>query len=134
MIYVFDAGARVAYLRDEPGADTVEEVLQDAGNVCAVHAVNLCEVYYDGCRRDGVDVAKKVIENMLSRGLRLREDMDPEFWQTAGRIKATHKRVSLADCFAIAVARRLGAAILTTDHHEFDAVAQAQLCAVTFIR
>jgi predicted nucleic acid-binding protein len=55
-------------------------------------------------------------------------------WRTAGRLKAIYKRVSLADCFAIALAQSLGGTVLTCDHHEFDAIAAANLCAVTFIR
>jgi hypothetical protein len=46
-----------------------------------------------------------------------------EFWQTVGTIKAIHRRVSLADCFAVALANRLGATVPTAYHHEFEALA-----------
>jgi PIN domain nuclease of toxin-antitoxin system len=46
MSAVIDASALIAFLRDEPGADAVENVL-DLPETCYVHALNLCEVYYD---------------------------------------------------------------------------------------
>ena len=134
MTYVCDASALIAYLRREPGGVTVLAILDNPEHRCFVHAVNLCEVYYDACRSHGIDLAQPIVEQLLEGGLTLLSDMDPDFWRAAGRIKTTHKRVSLADCFAIAIAQRLGANTLTTDHHEFDAVAQAKICAVTFLR
>src|SRR5579871_26376 len=35
------------------------------------------------------------------------------FWKTARSIKAVHRRVSLADCCALALARRLGARLVS---------------------
>jgi hypothetical protein len=40
----------------------------------------------------------------------------PPVWQAAGTLKANLRRVSLADCFAIELAERHKAAILTADH------------------
>jgi predicted nucleic acid-binding protein len=54
-------------------------------------------------------------------------------WRAAGELKATHRRVSLADCFAIELAVRLQAMILTADHHEFDALADRASFAIKFI-
>ena len=45
LIEVLDAGAMIANLRDEPGADVVERILLDTDALCIAHAVNLCEVY-----------------------------------------------------------------------------------------
>ena len=50
MTFVFDACSLIAYLRDEEGADAVEALLLDRYNICLMHAVNLCEVYYDFLR------------------------------------------------------------------------------------
>ena len=44
MSTVIDASALIAFLRDEPGADVVENVLS-APDKCYAHALNLCEVY-----------------------------------------------------------------------------------------
>lgn len=57
MNYVLDSSALIAYLRDEPGADTVEQQIVNAvaaGQTCFAHAVNLCEVFYDFHRSDGL--------------------------------------------------------------------------------
>jgi predicted nucleic acid-binding protein len=45
--------------------------------------------------------------------------MDLDFWKSAGTLKA-RGRISLADCFAVALAEREDAILLTSDHHEFD--------------
>ena len=44
------------------------------------------------------------------------------------------RRVSLADCFAIALALLENGTVLTSDHHELDPIAQADLCPIRFIR
>jgi PIN domain nuclease of toxin-antitoxin system len=50
MTVVFDASALIAYLRGERGAGVVESLLTGQGNELYVHALNLCEVYYDFLR------------------------------------------------------------------------------------
>jgi predicted nucleic acid-binding protein len=66
-------------------------------------------------------------------GVELREDLHDQFWQTVGNLKATH-RISLADCFALALAIRESATLITADHHEFNPIAAAGVCDITFIR
>lgn len=60
--------------------------------------------------------------------------MDIEFLQDAGELKAIYKRVSLADCCAIALANRLDADLVTSDHHELDDLADLKVCKITFFR
>jgi hypothetical protein len=43
MNFVFDACALIAYLRNEPGAEVVEDLLIRYPNRCLIHAANLCE-------------------------------------------------------------------------------------------
>ncbi len=43
-------------------------------------------------------------------------------------------KVSLADSFAIALAQRMDGTVLTSDHHEFDRIADESVCNVKFIR
>lgn len=45
MIYVLDASAMIAWLRNEPGADVVDDAIRDLGSQCLAHAINLCKVY-----------------------------------------------------------------------------------------
>lgn len=133
-IWVMDSSAIIAYTQMEAGADRVRLVLRDQANACTIHAINLCEVFYDAVRREHEASARAVIERLLDAGLTVRADMDPEFWEAAGLLKARQHRVSLADCFCVTLARRLGGRILTCDHHEFDRVAPLGLCPVEFAR
>src|SRR5947209_8116006 len=62
---VFDACAVIAMLRGEEGAETAASLLGEPKNLCRLHAVNLCEVYYDGLRRgDTADAAR--LEKLLT--------------------------------------------------------------------
>lgn len=123
----------IAYLKDEDGAEVVEERLAGDEGSCLAHAVNLCEVYYDYLRDEGEEAAVTAVETLAGDGLVVREDMDELFWMEIGRHKAAH-RVSLADCFAIALANREGGKVCTSDHHEFDPIADDGICEVEFIR
>jgi len=114
MTFVLDACAIIAYLRDEEGAGVVESVLL-GDNACVAHAVNVCEVYSDCLRRGGASQADELLEDLVSIGLITREDMDAALWKTAGGYKAALARVSLADCFAMALTQRLDAASMTSD-------------------
>lgn len=132
MTFVLDACAIIAFLRDEEGAELVENMLME--NECLIHAINLCEVYYDFFRSAGEEQAKQALMDLESIGLNNREDMDYALWQTAGVFKATIKRISLADCFAMALSKRLNAELITTDHHEFDPIANKGICSIRFVR
>ena len=119
MTFVLDACAVLALLRKEPGCLKVRDLLADGGNECLIHAVNLCEVYYDCLRSYGEESAEQMLGGVLAAGLVLRDDMDVHFWKGAGKLKAAG-RISLADTFAVMLAARDGATLVTSDHHEFD--------------
>lgn len=134
MILVLDSCAIIALLGGEPGGELVDSTLADKDNTCMVHALNLCEVYYDLVRCADESRARDVMNQLVSAGIFIREDMDMSFWQNVGNIKAAHSRISLADCVCIALANRLGVEVWTCDHHEFDKAASMNLCKVRFIR
>ena len=137
MILVLDACAMIAYLRGEPGGDVVGGLLADAANRAYAHAVNVCEVYYDALRRGAppgpTRLADEAVALIEHAGVEIREDLDGDLWRHAAARKA-HRRMSLADAFAVALTQRLGATLVTSDHHEFDAVAEERVCPVLFIR
>ena len=91
MSTVIDASALIAFLRDEPGADVVENVLSTPEK-CYAHALNLCEVYYDFFRASNQDAAESAISDLLGLGIEDRTDMDSEFWRDVGGLKAVHRR------------------------------------------
>ncbi len=129
---VLDACAVIAFIRSEEGAEMVEQWLMQGG--CVAHVLNLCEVYYDCIRRDGETRADAVLMDLLDAGVSARSDIDEDFWKDVGRIKAAVARISIADCFAVALARRVGVPVLTSDHHEFDNILEQGLCEVQFLR
>jgi PIN domain nuclease of toxin-antitoxin system len=139
MSFVLDACAMIAFLRGESGADVVESLILDED--CMIHAVNLCEVYYDCLlREEEENLARAIIADIESLGIVSRADMDTQFWQDVGLHKAKIRRASLqtplADCFAMSLAKREDATLVTSDHHEFDPIIASELCScsVMFIR
>ena len=112
----------------------VETLLQEEGNHCIVHAISACEVYYDLYRRDGEEIAGGVREVLEGLGFELDEKVPSALWQAAGKLKGEWKRVSLADCFGLARAMSAAGTLVTSDHHELDRIAQAQVCPILFIR
>ena len=133
MRLVFDACALIAALKHEPNHEIVLELLAGKDNDCFVHGANLCEVFYDVAATQGETRAEVVVDYLLDMGLEPCDDMDREFWQEAGRYKARYHRVSLADCFCLALSVRLNGELVTCDH-EFDAVAASGVCKMRFIR
>lgn len=133
-LYVFDACAAVAFLQREPGAEVVAEILRESRNRCLIHAVNACEVYYDLHRRSGEEDASALEGILAVAGIELVETIPSALWQTAGKLKAAWRRVSLADCLALALAILENGVVLTSDHHELDPIAEAAICPIRFIR
>ena len=131
---VFDACAVVALLRGETGAETVVSLLDNPDHQCRLHAVNLCEVYYDGIRRGDTSDAARLEEILTKSGLDIETVVPRPLWESVGRLKATLRRVSLADCFALAFALGENGMLITSDHHEFDPIAATGICPVQFIR
>lgn len=58
----------------------------------------------------------------------------PDLWERAGEIKSQFRRVSLADCFGVALAVELGAPFWTSDRHELTALQSAGAAEIVFIR
>jgi PIN domain nuclease of toxin-antitoxin system len=133
MIYVLDACAMLAYLRGEPDADVVENVLLDNNNKCLAHSINLCEVYYIFLRDGDESDAENAIEDLKRVGVAERNDFDEAFWKTVGKLKA-EGGISIPDCFAITLSKMVGGTVLTSDHSEFDSIVASGICSVDFIR
>lgn len=133
MIYVLDASAMIAYLRNEPGADVVEFALLDTSGQAIAHSINLCELFYITHRASGEGAAINAIEDFRQLGVSERQDLDEVFWRDAGRLKAGGG-ISLPDCLAVTLTNRVGGTLLTSDRGEMEKVAAAGLCNITFIR
>jgi len=64
------------------------------------------------------------MQNFKDIGVLPVDDMSEPFWQDAGNLKVTIKRISLADCFELITARNFKSPFVTSDHHELEAVSQ----------
>jgi predicted nucleic acid-binding protein len=119
--HCLDACAVIAYLRNEAGAGVLKEMIEQPTTFLAMHVCNLEEVYYDFFRADRLTAAQTAWTNTLALPLALRRDTDDTFIQRVGVLKV-EERISFADAFALALAERLNIPLITTDHHEFDAI------------
>ncbi|MEM8504115.1 MAG: PIN domain-containing protein [Cyanobacteria bacterium P01_D01_bin.1] len=99
-----------------------------------MHTINVCEVYYDFVRFGGIDAAEQVMDDLSGFGVQLYAKADDAIWKAAARYKADLRRISLADCFALALTKQLDATLVTSDRREFGAVMERRLCRVQFIR
>lgn len=121
--FVLDACALIAYLNDEPGAEKVESLLDQAreGRVqLHVASVNIYEVFYDCLKRDA-GTAQQLIENIYTLPIIVVESLNRSLQDAAGWFKVTY-RISLADSIALGLAQTLDARLVSTDHHEFDQI------------
>jgi predicted nucleic acid-binding protein len=134
MIYVLDACAMISWLRNEPGDVVVDSAIRDVNSQCLAHALNLCEVFYDAFRNVGESHAQSVIKDLQAVRITERSDLDESFWQEVGKLKALYRKISLADCCAVALTNRVGGTLLTSDHHELETLAAQGICPIIFIR
>ena len=131
---VFDSGALVALFKAEIGAPVVTQLLIDHKDECVIHAVNLLEIHYNFRRESDEAYADSIVELVSDdMGVETRNDLDIDFLRDTSFLKNNHK-MSLADTFAVALARRLSCELISTDHHELDAVLAAGVCQIHFIR
>ena len=114
---VLDASAAIAFLLDEPGAETVGSLLGSAGaRMSTVNAAEVVDVLVRVHKGEPEAVIARVDELLSS----VVEPAPPslESATRAGELRARHfrrdQRISLADCFVLAVAEP-GDRIVTGD-------------------
>ncbi len=123
-LYVIDACGLIAYLRGEGGGDKLRELFRDDNNKFFIHSVNLGEVYYDTLRFSGQETAQELFEDVSKLPITVIWELDVSLIQLAGKYKTSYK-ISYSDSFVLALAEREDATIISTDHHEFDAIDNA---------
>jgi uncharacterized protein with PIN domain len=87
MIYVLEASAIIAWLRNEAVADVVDNAIKDPNSQCVAHAINLCEVYYDAHRNADEVHAESIISDLADVGIIEHGDFDQTFWKDVGKLK-----------------------------------------------
>ena len=133
MNYALDAGAMIAFLENEPGVEVVVEALTEPGSHCYAHLINLAEIYYLYFREGGVSLAEEALQTLEEAGVVLREDHDSPFWKEAALYKGQHA-MALPDAFCLALARRVGGVLLTTDRKELGPLAPLGYAPIRFLR
>src|SRR5882672_9116652 len=123
--HIMDACAGIAYLKGEAGQADLTQILMDGRNSVAMHAVNLCEVYYDFLRSDGQQVADTA-HNTLTGVVTILNDSGAGFLKRVARWKVGHvcagHILGIADAFAAATAEEYACPLVTVDHGDFDTV------------
>jgi predicted nucleic acid-binding protein len=117
-VILLDAYALIAFVRGEPAAEPVADLLRSGGT--GIPSINLSEVIDQLVRRDGhaEDAVREVVAGLGARGLGVVHDDDETPW-LAARLRARHYRargsaLSLSDCILLASAEA-GDAIATAD-------------------
>jgi PIN domain nuclease of toxin-antitoxin system len=122
--YIFDACAVLAFLLNEPGADKVENLFfhAECGEIFLyMHNLNLLEVYYGVRRAYGTEQAAKSLNDINILPISFLSEISGDSFIEAGRMKSSYK-MSLGDAVLLGEASIRGTAVVTSDHHELDAI------------
>ena len=116
---ILDAYAVIAFLRAEPAADRVRDLINTSNG--SLTAVGLAEVVDHLVRLVGVNEEEALLD-LAQLGLLEAVAIDPSLGVAAGRLRAaryhrTRCVVSLADCLAAVTARATSRPLATSDPH-----------------
>jgi len=121
---VLDSWALIAFFEDEPAAETVEKLLQQAAadkQKLLMSVVNWGEVYYSTMRAVSQEAAEQQAQEIAALPIEIiGVGDDLALAKQAAIFKAMHK-MSYADCFAAALAKQQHAELVTGDP-EFKAL------------
>lgn len=115
-VYVLDSFALLAHFEGEKRGEKVTSLLKKAqsGNVSILFSViNLGEVYYITMRERGEKKAERVLTFMEILPIKIIE-ANLELTIEASKLKSKYP-VAYADCFAVSLAVKAGAKVLTGD-------------------
>ena len=112
--YIFDTGALSLFYAHDERLKSIVDRIQGGGARGFLSSVTLSEFYYKTCQTLGRDVAD-LWSRQLTERMRV-IDADPGMATAAGLEKCRNGRLSLADSYALALAKRMGGTLLTTDN------------------
>lgn len=113
---VLDSWAMLAFFQNEPAADQVEKIINEAhaaGADLMMSVVNVGELWYSIARTHSAKQADSIIAELRTLKIAF-IDADWELTQQAAAFK-TKGKIAYADCFAAAVARKFKADLVTGD-------------------
>lgn len=113
---LLDSSAILKWTQQAKGWDRIKELLElaeDNNENLLMSQINLCEVYSKTIKMIGIDEAKKFLETFYLLPITVSHPSEQIIWKS-GEIKAEYS-ISLANCFAIAIALKEKATIITSD-------------------
>ena len=119
---VLDSWALIAFFEDEPAAEAVEKILEQAAaekHKLLISVVNWGEVYYNTMREVSEEAAEQKLKEIAAMPIEI-VGADLPLTKQAAIYKAT-KKMSYADCFGAALAKIKNAEFVTGDP-EFKAI------------
>lgn len=134
--YVLDACALIAFFNGEDGAEKMHQLFQEARSEqinLIVSVVNLCEVFYDCLKTGNAETALAIIEDVRRLPVKICRDIGDDLMVEAGKFKVEHN-ISLADAFALGLTKLVDGKLVSTDHHEFDAIAKSGIIPLYWLR
>jgi len=111
--FVFDTGALSLFYADDERLSPLVGRIQEERDLGLLCSVTLSEFYYKTCQKLGRDVATLWCRQLSERMQVVAVDVDLSI--AAGLEKCRNNRFSLADCYALALTKRVGGLLLTTD-------------------
>ena len=131
--YILDSSAIACYLRGEDGSEQLETLIADPDNTFFLHAINWIELQY--LQRRGQFPKEKPVQEFIAKvNVTVSSDLSQTFSERVVTLKADHAPIALGDCFAVALAQTIDAALITTDRGELEKIASANLCQILFLR
>ena len=124
MKYVLDACALLAVLNEEDGGEFVRGIIERAefGSIkVSMNIINLLEVYYNVFRKGGKEIADNILLEVEASPIEVIETISKDVLREAGRLKVSYN-MSVADSMAVAEASVSDGILVTSDHHELEAV------------
>lgn len=113
---VLDSWALIAFFEDEPAAEAVEKILEQAAaekHKLLISVVNWGEVYYNTMREVSETAAEQKLKEIAAMPIEV-VGVDQHLAKQAAHYKALH-RMSYADCFGAALAKIKNAEFVTGD-------------------
>lgn len=113
---VLDSWALIAFFEDEPAAEAVEKILEQATSEkhkLLISVVNWGEVYYNTMREVSQEAAEQKLKEIAAMPIEI-IGADLHLTKQAAIFKAT-KKMSYADCFGAALAKIRNAEFITGD-------------------
>ena len=133
--YLLDSCAMIGFFEKETGAEKVKSILSKAAlSQCLVlmHNASVAEVYYDAIK----SISQKqdlILKTLNSNPITFIDRITTDMIKWMGYFKTTYK-ISFADSIVLATEKLNDAKVVTSDHHEFDAIEKSGDIAFEWIR